>query len=51
MAGAWQQYQVWDGTYTFDDLLDWHEMKTVSNINEGIAQDFMNQQKEADKQW
>jgi len=34
MAGAWQQHQVWDGTYTFDDLLDWHEMHQVKVIND-----------------
>ncbi len=22
MAGMWRQHEVWDGTYTLDDLLD-----------------------------
>lgn len=34
MAKDWQQYQVWDGTYTFEDLLDWHEMTKVKVENE-----------------
>lgn len=34
MAGAWQQHEVWDGTYTFDDLLDWHEMQAVKLENQ-----------------
>ena len=34
MVGNWQQHQVWDGTYTLDDLLDWHEMHTVKTENE-----------------
>lgn len=34
MAGMWRQYEVWDGTYTLDDLLDAHEMLTVKQENE-----------------
>ena len=34
MTGAWQQHQVWDGTYTYDDLLDWHEMQSIKKENE-----------------
>jgi len=34
IAGSWQQHQVWDGTYTLDDLLDWHEMQRVKSANE-----------------
>jgi hypothetical protein len=34
LAGDWQQHQVWDGTYTLDDLLDWHEMHAVKRENE-----------------
>jgi hypothetical protein len=33
----WQQHQLWDGTYTLDDLLDAHEMMTVKNENERRA--------------
>lgn len=34
LAGSWQQHQLWDGTYTYDDLLDWHEMQAVKCENE-----------------
>lgn len=34
MAGAWQQHQLWDGTYIADDLLDWHEYSAVKMENE-----------------
>lgn len=33
IAGDWQQHEVWD-TYTFKDLLDWHEMHDVKVENE-----------------
>lgn len=45
-AGAWQQHQVWDGTYTYEDLLDWHEMKTVQNENERRVNEYYQQQSE-----
>ena len=34
MAGDWKQYQVFDGTYDLDDLLDWYEMTEVKRENE-----------------
>jgi hypothetical protein len=34
MAGAWQQHQVFDGTYNLDDLINWHEMAAVKGENE-----------------
>lgn len=34
MVKEWEQYQLWDGTYTLDDLLDWHEMAEVRAENE-----------------
>ncbi|WP_157261499.1 DUF6889 family protein [Paenibacillus sp. A3] len=37
MTGIWQQHQVWDGTYTLDDLLDAHEMLEVRYENERRA--------------
>jgi hypothetical protein len=37
MAGFWRQHEVWDGTYTLDDLLDAHEMLEVKNENERRA--------------
>jgi hypothetical protein len=44
MAGAWQQHQVWDGTYTYDDLMDWHEMQLVKNENERRYQEYSRNQ-------
>jgi hypothetical protein len=29
----WQQHEVFDGTYDFDDLLDAHEILLVKAIN------------------
>lgn len=36
-AGMWKQHEVWDGTYTFDDLLDAVELMQVKNENERRA--------------
>ena len=33
IAGMWQQHEVWDGTYTLEDLLDAHEILSVKNEN------------------
>ncbi|GAA0083127.1 DUF6889 family protein [Clostridium sporogenes] len=33
----WKQHEVWDGTYTLDDLLDAHEIMAVKNENERRA--------------
>lgn len=34
MAGLWQHHQVRDGTYTFADLMDAHEILDVREKNE-----------------
>jgi len=34
IAGMWQQHELWDGTYTFSDLLDAHELLLVKQENE-----------------
>ena len=34
MAGMWRQHEVWDGTYTIDDLLDAVEMIMVRQARE-----------------
>lgn len=34
----WRQYELWDGTYTLDDLLDAHEIMQVMNENTNRAQ-------------
>lgn len=41
MAGVWQQHQVFDGTYSLDDLLDWHEMAQVKAENERQYRNYM----------
>ena len=38
-AGMWQQHELWDGTYTLDDLLDITEMIRVMRENERRAAD------------
>lgn len=40
MAGSWQQHQVFDGTYSFSDLLDWHEMQMTKNENHRRMKEF-----------
>lgn len=35
----WRQHEMWDGTYTFDDLLDIIELLQVKAENERRAQD------------
>jgi hypothetical protein len=35
----WQQHEVWDGTYDFDDLLDAHEIMAIKAINAKRAQE------------
>ncbi len=32
--GFWQQHELWDGTYTLDDLLDIAEMIRIKRENE-----------------
>ena len=38
-AGFWQQHELWDGTYTLDDLLDITELIRVRRENEARAMD------------
>jgi hypothetical protein len=40
VSGFWAQRELWDGTYTLDDLLDIHEMLAVKLENERRAADF-----------
>ena len=35
----WQQHELWDGTYTLDDLLDAVELIRVKRENENRAAD------------
>ena len=41
-AGMWRQHELWDGTYTLDDLLDTVEMIRVRRENERRALEAMN---------
>ena len=34
MAGYWKQHEMWDGTYTIDDLLDIGEVISVRRARE-----------------
>ena len=36
-AGMWKQHELWDGTYTLDDLLDAAELIRVKRENEQRA--------------
>ena len=40
-AGHWQQHELWDGTYTLDDLLDIVELIRVKHENEYRAMEVM----------
>ena len=46
IAGKWQQHELWDGTYTFDDLLDIHEIMLVESENRRRAEDYAESQRE-----
>ena len=38
-AGLWRQHELWDGTYTLDDLLDMVELIRVRRENERRAKE------------
>ena len=38
-AGFWKQHELWDGTYTLDDLLDITELIRVRRENEARVAD------------
>jgi len=38
-AGMWKQHELWDGTYTLQDLLDIHELLMVKQENERRARE------------
>nr|DAV05065.1 MAG TPA: hypothetical protein [Caudoviricetes sp.] len=46
IAGKWQQHELWDGTYTFGDLLDIHEIMIVEGENRRRAHDYAEVQRE-----
>ena len=43
-AGIWEQHQLWDGTYTLDDLLDATELILIRRENERRAMEASHQQ-------
>ena len=49
MAGHWRQHELWDGTYTLDDLADMHEIMLVQAENEQIMQDYAKSRQEVGK--
>ena len=42
-AGLWQQHELWDGTYTLNDLLDILEVLQVRQENERLCMESMRQ--------
>ena len=40
-AGFWQQHELWDGTYTLNDLLDILEVLQVRQENEKRSMEAM----------
>ena len=49
-AGHWKQHETWDGTYTFDDLLDIVEIMQVKAENERRAREQAEMEAEAKRQ-
>lgn len=47
MADKWQQHQLWDNTYTIDDLADIHEILLIEAINKKRADDYARNQQES----
>lgn len=39
ITGRWQQHELWDGTYTLNDLLDAHEIMIIEQENKLRAQE------------
>ena len=46
IAGRWKQHELWDGTYTFNDLLDVHEIMLVEGENRRRADVYAAEQRE-----
>ena len=45
-AGMWKQHELWDGTYTLDDLLDAQEILIVKNENQRRASEWAEKQQQ-----
>lgn len=46
--GMWKQHEVFDGTYSLEDLLDAHEIMAVMAENKRRAEDYAASQREVD---
>ena len=46
IAGMWKQHELWDGTYTLDDLLDAQESLIVKNENQRRASEWAEKQQQ-----
>ena len=51
MRGDWRQHEVWDGTYTLDDLTEWHRMTAVKVENERRMNEWHEQQANLRRQY
>ena len=43
MKGMWKQHELWDGTYTFKDLLDIREVILIEAENNRRVQEYYEQ--------
>jgi hypothetical protein len=46
MAGHWKQHELWDGTYNFEDLVDWHEAMRIKTANEALIRQYEDSHRE-----
>jgi len=46
LEGMWKQHELWDGTYTFNDLLDAQEIILVRQENQRRADAWQQTQEE-----
>ena len=50
LYGFWRQHELWDGTYTINDLFDINEAIQAKNINEGkVIEHYKEKQKQQDE--
>lgn len=47
ISGAWKQHEIWDGTYLFEDLLDYYEIESVKYENQLRYNEAMEAQQRA----
>jgi hypothetical protein len=45
LAGLWRHHETFDGTYTFKDLMDAHELLDTKEANEVIAREWQESQR------